>query len=462
MGKLALSQVDKVEEMMDPVCHVGASTNPSQFEVPEDMQHLGIGGIGIGDGHHNSFVNTLIYSQESDGLIMGSDELATEIVGEIMPVPETVAQHQEVIHMDLARDEIIINGKDMRDRSPSRDSLKDGIVLEVPDIKQELAGLSDEDHEEIVENSTQFFLDESSEVPVDNVEEITSDLIQLPSKSEPQEEGQITSGYSCLECGAVLRSRAIAKEHLTTVHNYQCKSKKKSRHHRHGSVSSTSVLAQDALTLNSTDANGVQTYRCPSCSYSTHRRDKLDKHAMKHVLQDGFHPCGKKRHRPEAPPQRHRHNAEEYHCPYCPYGCTVYKALIKHEKMHLQGKETPLKISCKVCGKDRSSEDDMNKHMRKHRQGENFGCDICDFTSIQLKKVIQHRRMHTGEKPHLCPHCSYRSARRDNLRSHVRRMHKKDNMYIDTFNPTGGSSGQGSQQNEQAGLEEHTELAASY
>lgn len=43
--------------------------------------------------------------------------------------------------------------------------------------------------------------------------------------------------------------------------------------------------------------------------------------------------------------------------------------------------------------------------------------------------------MHTGEKPHLCPHCSYRSARRDNLRSHVRRMHKRENMYIDTFNP---------------------------
>lgn len=31
--------------------------------------------------------------------------------------------------------------------------------------------------------------------------------------------------------------------------------------------------------------NGVQSYRCPSCNYSTHRRDKLDKHVMKHVLQ---------------------------------------------------------------------------------------------------------------------------------------------------------------------------------
>lgn len=45
--------------------------------------------------------------------------------------------------------------------------------------------------------------------------------------------------------------------------------------------------------------------------------------------------------------------------------------------------------------------------------------------------------MHTGEKPHLCPHCAYRSARRDNLRSHVRRVHKKENLYCDTFSPQG-------------------------
>lgn len=45
--------------------------------------------------------------------------------------------------------------------------------------------------------------------------------------------------------------------------------------------------------------------------------------------------------------------------------------------------------------------------------------------------------MHTGERPHLCPHCVYRAARRDNLRSHVRRVHKKDNLTCDTFNPRG-------------------------
>lgn len=99
---------------MDAVCPAGVITGgnggvigggggpsgggPTHFVVPEDMQHLGI--APIGDPHHASFVNTLIYSQETDGIIMESDELATEIVGEIMPVPETVAQHQEVGFVD--------------------------------------------------------------------------------------------------------------------------------------------------------------------------------------------------------------------------------------------------------------------------------------------------------------------------------------------------------------------------
>lgn len=223
--------------------------------------------------------------------------------------------------------------------------------------------------------------------------------------------------YDCGECGIICKNRASLKKHIKIHHVKLQKSKSKK-----GSTKEKYVTNKR--------------YNCPSCSYSSQRRDKLDKHMEKHVLLDGVHPCGKRRHKPEALPQRHRHNAEEYRCPLCPYACTVYKALKKHQKLHAAGVEQfTIKLSCKICGKDRTTEGEMQKHMKKHRNDEHFLCDLCNFSSVQLKKIIQHRRMHTGEKPHLCPHCSYRSARRDNLRSHVRRMHKRENMYIDTFNP---------------------------
>ncbi|KAL7305954.1 hypothetical protein TKK_0001427 [Trichogramma kaykai] len=138
--------------------------------------------------------------------------------------------------------------------------------------------------------------------------------------------------------------------------------------------------------------------------------------------------------------QRVRYEREEYRCYLCPYACTIEKAFQRHLRAHARGTadagQMP-RLSCAVCGADRSSELDLSKHMRRHRDNRYFCCDICIFRTVQLKKLIQHRRMHTGEKPHLCPHCAYRSARRDNLRSHVRRVHKKENLFCDTFSPRG-------------------------
>lgn len=177
-------------------------------------------------------------------------------------------------------------------------------------------------------------------------------------------------------------------------------------------------------------------FACTLCPYTSSTKNKLDKHMERHVLYDGVHPCGKKRKKPEAFPQRHRHNAEEYRCSICPYSCTVPAALENHMSVHTHGMTNcNILLSCKICGEDQSSENEMQRHVKQHRNGAKFLCDLCNYSCFQLKKVIQHRRIHTGEKPHLCPHCNYRASRRDNLRSHIRRVHYKENMYIDTFNP---------------------------
>ncbi|KAK3857840.1 hypothetical protein Pcinc_035930 [Petrolisthes cinctipes] len=218
-----------------------------------------------------------------------------------------------------------------------------------------------------------------------------------------------SDGFECGECGLVCRTRGGLRKHLTAEH--------------------LPDEPEPAETI-------PKQYQCtmPLCHFTTTKRDAYDLHMASHIA-DGWTPTGKKRQN-KNPLQRHRYNKEELTCPLCDYACTVEKAFRRHLKTHETGFRGPIsKISCCICGKDRPSEGEMKKHMKKHRCGKYYRCDICKFQTVQLKKLIQHRRMHTGEKPHLCPFCPYRAARRDNLRSHVRRMHKRENMYGDTFTP---------------------------
>ncbi|KAK7082426.1 hypothetical protein SK128_024092, partial [Halocaridina rubra] len=215
-------------------------------------------------------------------------------------------------------------------------------------------------------------------------------------------------GYECGECGMVCRTRGGLRKHLATEHQPD------------EPEPAEIVPKQYSCTM-------------PLCNFSTVKRDSYDLHIASHIA-DGWTPTGKKRHN-KNPLQRHRYNKEELVCPLCEYSCTVEKAFRKHLKFHETGQCDLSKFSCCICGKDRPTESEMKKHMKKHRLDKYYRCDICKFQTVQLKKLIQHRRMHTGEKPHLCPFCPYRAARRDNLRSHVRRMHKRENMYGDTFTP---------------------------
>ncbi|XP_043287131.1 RE1-silencing transcription factor-like isoform X2 [Venturia canescens] len=185
----------------------------------------------------------------------------------------------------------------------------------------------------------------------------------------------------------------------------------------------------------SSSSESSSSRRCASsgCEYTSNSKCEMESHVAAHVAQ-GMTPTGKKR---SLALQRVRYEREEYRCSLCSYACTIEKAFQRHLRAHARGGAPETRVSCAVCGADRSSEVDLSRHMRRHRDDRYFCCDICVFRTVQLKKLIQHRRMHTGEKPHLCPHCAYRSARRDNLRSHVRRVHKKENLYCDTFSPRG-------------------------
>ncbi|XP_026671984.1 zinc finger protein 625-like isoform X2 [Ceratina calcarata] len=246
---------------------------------------------------------------------------------------------------------------------------------------------------------------ESSNVPSDSDSESEHSSYTEKSRGSSPNVNNAYRGYSCGSCDMVAPTRPALRKHIVDCHP---------------PVAS---------------AETGETKSCPSsgCNFTTNSRCDMETHVAAHVAQ-GMTPTGKKR---SLALQRVRYEREEYRCSLCSYACTIEKAFQRHLRAHAKGTAPETRVSCAVCGADRSSEVDLSRHMRRHRDDRYFCCDICIFRTVQLKKLIQHRRMHTGEKPHLCPHCAYRSARRDNLRSHVRRVHKKENLYCDTFSPRG-------------------------
>ncbi|XP_055307794.1 gastrula zinc finger protein XlCGF52.1-like [Sitodiplosis mosellana] len=165
--------------------------------------------------------------------------------------------------------------------------------------------------------------------------------------------------------------------------------------------------------------------KCDFCEYSTDNKGHLNQHLLKHT---GEKPHG---------------------CTLCPKRFKEKRSLLGHMKIHVKeflfhcsgclqgfdGKEekTEHETNCKVVRyecylcKDSfgSLKTNMVNHMRVHSGDKPFECEECSKKFVQKHNLNKHMKIHAGPRPFRCSKCHERFSDQDERDSHEEECNRR-------------------------------------
>ncbi|XP_031228589.1 zinc finger protein 335 isoform X4 [Mastomys coucha] len=189
--------------------------------------------------------------------------------------------------------------------------------------------------------------------------------------------------------------------------------------------------------VNSHEAGDPQLFKCLQCSYRSRRWSSLKEHMFNHVGSKPYkcdecsytsvyrkdvirHAAVHSQDRKKRPDPTPK--LSSFPCPVCGRVYPMQKRLTQHMKTH----STEKPHMCDKCGKSFKKRYTFKMHLLTHIQAvanRRFKCEFCEFLCEDKKALLNHQLSHVSDKPFKCSFCPYRTFREDFLLSHVAVKH---------------------------------------
>ncbi|KAM9342684.1 zinc finger protein 335-like isoform 2-T3 [Pholidichthys leucotaenia] len=189
--------------------------------------------------------------------------------------------------------------------------------------------------------------------------------------------------------------------------------------------------------VDSHEGNDPELFKCLQCNYRCKRWSSLKEHMFNHEGTKPFK-CEECDYTSVYKKDVIRHSAvhnrekkrktdpapkvSEFPCPVCHRVYPMQKRLTQHLKTHSSEKPH----MCDKCGKSFKKRYTFKMHLLTHIQSledNKFKCEFCDYNCDNKKLLLNHQLSHTNDRPFKCDYCKYSTSKEEFLVSHLAIKH---------------------------------------